>query len=48
MINPVKVALPPEFDRADSLDTELTIAAHLTRILDARDAALLQSALGGQ
>jgi len=36
----------PEFDAAPYLDNEETIAAYLTDILEANDAALLASALG--
>ena len=36
----------PEFDSAHYLDSETPIAAYLTDILEANDAALLASALG--
>ena len=36
----------PEFDAAHYLDSERSIAAYLTDILEANDAALLASALG--
>lgn len=36
----------PEFDAAPYLDSEASIAAYLTDILDANDASLLASALG--
>ncbi len=36
----------PEFDPAQYLDNEESIAVYLTRILEANDAALLASALG--
>ena len=36
----------PEFDAAPYLDSETSIAAYLTDILEANDAALLASALG--
>jgi probable addiction module antidote protein len=42
----IKVADLPEFDAAPYLDNEETIAAYLTDILQANDAALLASALG--
>jgi probable addiction module antidote protein len=42
----IKVADLPEFDAAHSLDSETSIAAYLTDILQANDAALLASALG--
>jgi probable addiction module antidote protein len=42
----IKVADLPEFDAAHYLDSETTIAAYLTDILEANDAALLASALG--
>ena len=41
-----KVAELPEFDAAPYLDSEETIAAYLTDILDANDGALLAAALG--
>ncbi len=42
----IKVADLPEFDAARYLDSETSIAAYLTDILEANDAALLASALG--
>jgi probable addiction module antidote protein len=42
----IKVADLPEFDAAHYLDNETAIAAYLTDILEANDAALLASALG--
>jgi len=42
----VKVGDLPEFDGAQYLDSEASIAAYLTDILEAKDAALLASALG--
>jgi probable addiction module antidote protein len=42
----VKAADLPEFDAAPYLDSEESIAAYLTDILDANNAALLASALG--
>ena len=42
----IKVADLPEFDAAHYLDSESAIAAYLTDILEANDAALLASALG--
>ena len=36
----------PEFDAAHYLESETTIAAYLTDILEAKDAALLAAALG--
>ena len=42
----IKVASLPEFDAAHYLDNETAIAAYLTDILEANDAALLASALG--
>jgi len=41
-----KVADLPEFDATHYLDSETTIAAYLTDILDANDASLLAAALG--
>lgn len=41
-----KVADLPEFDAAPYLDSEAAIAAYLTDILAANDAALLAAALG--
>jgi probable addiction module antidote protein len=42
----IKVADLPEFDPAQYLDSETSIAAYLTDILETNDAALLASALG--
>jgi probable addiction module antidote protein/putative addiction module killer protein len=42
----IKVADLPEFDAAHYLDSETALAAYLTDILQANDAALLASALG--
>jgi probable addiction module antidote protein len=42
----IKVADLPEFDPARYLDNESSIAAYLTDILEANDAALLAAALG--
>ena len=42
----IKAADLPEFDAARYLDSEAAIAAYLTDILAANDAALLASALG--
>ena len=42
----IKVADLPKFDAALYLDNETTIAAYLTDILEANDAALLAAALG--
>ena len=42
----IKVADLPEFDAAHYLDSETSIAAYLTDILEANDASLLASALG--
>jgi probable addiction module antidote protein len=46
MCKRVKVGDLPEFDGARHLDSEASIAAYLTDILEAKDAALLASALG--
>lgn len=46
MTKRIKVDDLPEFDAAPYLDSEAAIAAYLTDILDANDAALLASALG--
>lgn len=46
MTKRIKVADLPEFDAARYLDNEESIAAFLTDILEANDAALLASALG--
>jgi probable addiction module antidote protein len=42
----IKVADLPEFDAAHYLDSETSVAAYLTDILEANDGALLASALG--
>jgi probable addiction module antidote protein len=42
----IKVKKLPDFDAAPYLDSEASIAAYLTDILEANDAALLASALG--
>jgi probable addiction module antidote protein len=42
----IKAADLPELDAAHYLDSESSIAAYLTDILDANDAALLAAALG--
>jgi probable addiction module antidote protein len=42
----IKAADLPEFDAAPYLDDEKAIAAYLTDILEANDAALLAAALG--
>jgi len=42
----INVADLPEFDSSKYLDSETAIAAYLTDILEANDAALLASALG--
>jgi probable addiction module antidote protein len=42
----IKAADLPEFDAASYLDDENAIAAYLTDILEANDAALLAAALG--
>ncbi|WP_197034973.1 addiction module antidote protein [Herbaspirillum sp. RV1423] len=46
MTKRIKVDDLPEFDAAPYLDNEEAIAAYLTDILEANDAALLASALG--
>jgi probable addiction module antidote protein len=46
MTKRIKVADLPEFDAARYLDNETSIAAFLTDILEANDAALLAAALG--
>jgi probable addiction module antidote protein len=46
MTQRIKLDDLPEFDAAPYLDSETSIAAYLTDILDANDAALLASALG--
>lgn len=42
----IKAADLPEFDATPYLDSEVAIAAYLTDILEANDAALLAAALG--
>jgi probable addiction module antidote protein len=42
----IKVADLPQFDAARYLDSEASVAAYLTDILEANDAALLAAALG--
>ncbi len=42
----IKVAELPQFDAARYLDSETSVAAYLTDILEANDAALLAAALG--
>jgi probable addiction module antidote protein len=46
MNKPIKVAELPEFDPARYLESETSIAAYLTDILEANDPSLLASALG--
>ena len=46
MTKRIKATDLPEFDAAHYLDSETAIAAYLTDILEANDAALLASALG--
>ena len=46
MTKRIKVADLPKFDAARYLDSETTIAAYLSDILEANDAALLAAALG--
>lgn len=46
MSKKIRVEELPEFDAAPYLDSEESIAAYLTDILEANDAALLASALG--
>ena len=46
MTKRIKIADFPEFDAAPYLDSEAAIAAYLTDILSANDAALLAAALG--
>jgi len=46
MTRRIKVKELPEFDAAPYLDSEESIAAYLTDILEANDAALLAAALG--
>ena len=46
MTQRIKVADLPEFDAAPYLDSEASIAAYLTDILEANDPALLAAALG--
>ena len=42
----IKVADLPEFDAAPYLDSDEALAAYLTDVIDANDAALLAAALG--
>lgn len=42
----IKVADLPDFDAAPYLDSEIAVAAYLSDILKANDAALLAAALG--
>lgn len=46
MTKRINVGELPEFDAAAYLDSEAAVAAYLTDILEANDAALLASALG--
>ncbi len=46
MVKRIKVGKLPEFDAAPYLDSEEAVAAYLTDILEANDAALLAAALG--
>ena len=46
MNKPIAIDALPEFDAARYLDSEAAIAAYLTDILGANDAALLAAALG--
>ena|ERR1035438_8298213 len=46
MSKKIKVEALPEFDAAPYLESEESIAAYLTDILEANDGALLASALG--
>ena len=46
MCKRIKVDDLPEFDAARYLDNGTTVAAYLTDILEANDAALLASAIG--
>ena len=46
MTKRIKIVDLPEFDAAPYLDSEAAIAAYLTDILSANDAALLAAALG--
>jgi probable addiction module antidote protein len=46
MTKRIKVDELPEFDPSPYLDSEASIAAYLTDILEANDAALLAAALG--
>ena len=46
MSKKIKVEELPEFDAAPYLESEESVAAYLTDILEANDAALLASALG--
>ena len=46
MTKRIKAAALPDFDAARYLDSEQTVAAYLTDILEANDPALLAAALG--
>jgi probable addiction module antidote protein len=46
MTRQIKVKDLPEFDAAPYLDSEASVAAYLTDILEANDASLLAAALG--
>ncbi len=46
MVKRIKAGKLPEFDAAPYLDSEEVVAAYLTDILEANDAALLAAALG--
>jgi probable addiction module antidote protein len=46
MAKKIKIANLPEFDAAEYLDDEQTIAAYLTAVLEENDPALLAAALG--
>jgi probable addiction module antidote protein len=46
MTKRIKVDALPKFDATQYLDSETAVAAYLTDILEANDAALLASALG--
>ena len=46
MVKRIKVSELPEFDAAPYLDSDEAVAAYLTDIIEANDAALLATALG--
>ena len=46
MVKRIKVEDLPEFDASPYLDSEVTIAAYLTDVLESNDPALLAAALG--